>query len=63
VWGVKFFAGAMHIMKYIRTGYVYRIPKNSIKNIDGVTEFTLPVYDSPLLICDKDFLSSRKLIY
>ncbi len=47
----------------IRTGYVYRIPKNSIKNIDGVTEFTLPAYDSPLLICEKDFLGSRKLIY
>lgn len=46
----------------IRTGYVYKIPKNSIKNIEGVTEFTLPVYDSPLLICDKDFLSCRKLL-
>ena len=42
----------------IRTGIVYEVPKSSIKG--GFVE--LPVYDSPLFICDKILLTKKKLL-
>ena len=46
----------------IRTGTVYQIPKPAMKRTNTLLEFTLPIYDSPLLLCDASFLHSRKVL-
>ena len=43
----------------IRTGLVYKIPKSAINKRGTFIQFTIPVYDSPLLVCDSDFLNVR----
>ena len=46
----------------IRTGTIYQIPKSAISKSGDDSEYRLPVYDSPLLICDKRFLQKRDLL-
>ncbi len=46
----------------IRTGLVYEIPNSNIKMKENIQELQLPVYDSPLLICEKEFLKERGLL-
>lgn len=42
----------------VRTGIVYEIPRKVIQN----DFMELPLYDSPLLLCDKDMLKGKKLL-
>lgn len=46
----------------VRTGLVYHIPKSAINQVNGYFEFQVPIYDSPLLICDKKFMIKRGLL-
>ena len=46
----------------IRTGLVYQIPKSAIKKDNNVLELKIPIYDSPLLICEKTFLKDRGIL-
>jgi len=46
----------------IRTGLVYEIPGSNISQDGNKQEFQVPVYDSPLLICEKKFLLDRNLL-
>jgi hypothetical protein len=45
----------------IRTGIIYEVPATSLKVDDNGIEMTLPIYDSPLIVCDKSFLKKRKI--
>lgn len=42
----------------VRTGYVYEVPRSQIKG----NLMELPIYDSPLLLCDKKLLTKKKLL-
>jgi hypothetical protein len=46
----------------IRTGSIFRIPDSNIKNNNRTWEYHVPIYDSPVLICDKKFLLTRRLM-
>jgi len=46
----------------IRTGTVHQIPEAAIKRTNTSLEFALPIYDSPLLLCDASFLHSRRIL-
>jgi hypothetical protein len=46
----------------VRTGIIYEIPKSNISRKGDISEYHVPVYDSPLLICDKKFLEKRGLM-
>jgi len=46
----------------IRTGVIYKIPEASINQKEDNQELLIPVYDSPLLICEKKFLEQRSLL-
>lgn len=46
----------------LRVGAVYGVPASAIRTGGGRTEFTLPIYDSPLLLCERRLLASRGLL-
>lgn len=46
----------------LRTGSVYELPKSALSRKGNNSEYHLPIYDSPLLICDKKFLQERGLL-
>ncbi len=46
----------------VRTGLVYQIPKSNIKKKGKGWEYQVPVYDSPMILCDKEFLVKRGLM-
>jgi hypothetical protein len=50
------------ILVDVRTGVVYEIPKSAISQQGDYYEFKLPVYDSPLLICNRKFILKRGLL-
>lgn len=46
----------------VRTGLVYKIPKSALIWQGDHYECHVPIYDSPLLICDKKFLKKKGLL-
>ena len=46
----------------IRTGIVYQIPKSAMSKNGEFTEFQLPIYDSPFMFCEKEFMLQRGLL-
>lgn len=46
----------------IRTGVVYKIPGKMVSRKGDSSEYRLPVYDSPLLLCSKKYLRTRGLL-
>ncbi len=46
----------------VRTGLVYQIPESNIKKRGRDSEYQVPVYDSPMILCDKEFLAKRGLL-
>jgi len=46
----------------VRTGIVYQVPESGIRQDGKDQEYLVPVYDSPLLICEKKFLLGRGLL-
>jgi len=46
----------------IRTGMIYKLPKAAITSGKDNVEYRVPVYDSPILICDQKFLEKRGLM-
>lgn len=46
----------------IRTGLVYQIPESNIEEKGADSEYQIPVYDSPMILCNKEFLVKRGLL-
>ncbi len=46
----------------VRTGLVYKVPKSASVWQGDHSEYHVPIYDSPLLICDKKFLKKKGLL-
>ncbi|MCF6313934.1 MAG: hypothetical protein L3J39_15925 [Verrucomicrobiales bacterium] len=46
----------------VRTGMVYQLPESNIKNVGKGVEYKVPVYDSPMILCGKEFLEKRGLL-
>lgn len=46
----------------LRTGIIYHVPASAITYTGRKTTYRLPIYDSPLLLCDKMLLEKKGLL-